>query len=99
MNDILQFNGSPAKPHKGGVSDWRQIDPIVKFIIKEIPNSDVFKKFTNVFCLIVISGGDVWVLAIKNTKPSDSGIYVCEVNSEPIVRSFHKLAGLYVYLN
>ncbi|CAH0563601.1 unnamed protein product [Brassicogethes aeneus] len=40
------------------------------------------------------SGGDVWVLFIKNPKPSDSGIYVCEVNSNPIVRSFHKLSVL-----
>ncbi|XKL66935.1 hypothetical protein PGB90_010355 [Kerria lacca] len=39
-------------------------------------------------------GGDVWVLRIKLTKASDSGIYVCEVNSEPIVRSFHKLVVL-----
>lgn len=39
------------------------------------------------------SGGDVWVLVIRNSKPTDSGIYVCEVNSNPIVRSFHKLSG------
>ncbi|XP_019771440.1 Ig-like and fibronectin type-III domain-containing protein 2 isoform X3 [Dendroctonus ponderosae] len=37
------------------------------------------------------SGGDVWVLVIKTAKPNDSGIYVCEVNSNPIVRSFHRL--------
>ncbi|KAB0793035.1 hypothetical protein PPYR_12655 [Photinus pyralis] len=37
-------------------------------------------------------GGDVWVLVIKNSKPSDSGIYVCEVNSNPVLRSFHKLS-------
>lgn len=42
----------------------------------------------------VLSGGDVWVLVIKNSKPADSGIYVCEVNSNPIVRSFHKLSVL-----
>lgn len=41
----------------------------------------------------VPSGGDVWVLVIKYAKPSDSGIYVCEVNSNPIVHSFHKLSG------
>nr|CAI5827663.1 unnamed protein product [Callosobruchus analis] len=38
------------------------------------------------------SGGDVWVLVIKNAKPTDSGVYVCEVNSSPTVRSFHKLS-------
>lgn len=32
---------------------------------------------------------------IKEAKPSDSGIYVCEVNSSPILRSFHKLSGEY----
>lgn len=42
----------------------------------------------------VPNGGDVWVLVIKNSKPVDSGIYVCEVNSNPIVRSFHKLSVL-----
>ncbi|GJQ83681.1 hypothetical protein Trydic_g14389 [Trypoxylus dichotomus] len=42
----------------------------------------------------VQSGGDVWVLVIKIVKSSDSGIYVCEVNSNPIVRSFHKLSVL-----
>ncbi|XP_023310369.1 Ig-like and fibronectin type-III domain-containing protein 1 isoform X2 [Anoplophora glabripennis] len=40
------------------------------------------------------SGGDVWVLVIKTAKPTDSGVYVCEVNSSPIVRSFHKLSVL-----
>lgn len=44
----------------------------------------------------VPSVDDVWVLAIKNVKLADSGIYVCEVNSSPIVRSFHKLSGKYI---
>lgn len=35
--------------------------------------------------------GDVWVLLIKNVKPEDSDVYVCEVNSEPVIRSFHPL--------
>ncbi|XP_057659770.1 Ig-like and fibronectin type-III domain-containing protein 1 isoform X1 [Diorhabda carinulata] len=42
----------------------------------------------------VQSGGDVWVLVIEDSKPTDSGVYVCEVNSSPIVRSFHKLSVL-----
>lgn len=46
----------------------------------------------------VANGGDVWVLVIRNSKPSDSGIYVCEVNSNPIVRSFHKLSGRSIML-
>ncbi|XP_055908191.1 Ig-like and fibronectin type-III domain-containing protein 2 [Eupeodes corollae] len=37
------------------------------------------------------SGGDVWVLLIKNTTPSDSDIYTCEVNSDPVIRSFQSL--------
>lgn len=47
----------------------------------------------------VPTGGDVWVLVIRNSKPSDSGIYVCEVNSNPIVRSFHKLSGRPLFLH
>ncbi|XP_055384146.1 Ig-like and fibronectin type-III domain-containing protein 1 isoform X3 [Condylostylus longicornis] len=37
------------------------------------------------------TGGDVWVLHIKDTKPSDTDVYVCEVNSDPVARSFHPL--------
>lgn len=37
------------------------------------------------------SGGDVWVLLIKNTKSSDSDVYTCEVNSDPVLRSFQSL--------
>lgn len=36
-------------------------------------------------------GGDVWVLLIKNVKPEDSDVYVCEVNSSPAIKSFHPL--------
>lgn len=38
-------------------------------------------------------GGDVWVLLIRETKPSDSDLYVCEVNSDPPIKSFHPLKG------
>lgn len=37
------------------------------------------------------SGGDVWVLLIKDTKPTDTDIYSCEVNSDPVIRSFQSL--------
>lgn len=40
-----------------------------------------------------LTGGDVWVLLIKETKPSDTDVYVCEVNSDPVVKSFHPLMG------
>ena len=36
---------------------------------------------------------DVWVLAIKAVKHSDAGVYVCELNTDPVVRSFHRLEG------
>ncbi|XP_013140886.1 PREDICTED: Ig-like and fibronectin type-III domain-containing protein C25G4.10 isoform X1 [Papilio polytes] len=36
-------------------------------------------------------GGDVWALVIKSVKPSDAGLYMCELNTEPPVRSFHRL--------
>ncbi|XP_013190125.1 Ig-like and fibronectin type-III domain-containing protein 1 isoform X2 [Amyelois transitella] len=39
----------------------------------------------------IAKGGDVWALVIKGVKPSDAGLYVCELNTEPPVRSFHKL--------
>lgn len=38
-------------------------------------------------------GGDVWALVIKQVKPSDAGLYICELNTEPPVRSFHRLTG------
>jgi len=38
-------------------------------------------------------GGDVWVLAIKNAQVSDSGLYICETNTEPVYKSFHNLTG------
>lgn len=41
---------------------------------------------------------DVWVLLIKNTRRSDTGLYVCEVNSEPAIKTFHSLAGKLVVL-
>jgi DB module/Fibronectin type III domain len=31
------------------------------------------------------------VLLIKAVKPEDTDVYVCEVNSEPVIRSFHTL--------
>lgn len=40
------------------------------------------------------AGGVVWVLNIKDVKPSDSGLYACEVNSNPVVRTYHKLKVL-----
>ncbi|XP_065582217.1 Ig-like and fibronectin type-III domain-containing protein 1 [Artemia franciscana] len=44
------------------------------------------------------SGGDVWVLVIRDVKASDAGIYVCEVNSNPILRSFHTLEVISISL-
>ncbi|KAG6463259.1 hypothetical protein O3G_MSEX013776 [Manduca sexta] len=36
-------------------------------------------------------GGDVWALVIKSVRASDAGLYMCELNTEPPVRSFHRL--------
>ncbi|EDW70342.2 Ig-like and fibronectin type-III domain-containing protein 1 [Drosophila virilis] len=36
-------------------------------------------------------GGEVWVLLIRSLKASDSGAYICELNSEPVLRSIHIL--------
>ena len=39
-------------------------------------------------------GGDVFVLQINNVTHSDTGLYVCEVNTEPPSRSFHRVTVL-----
>lgn len=33
----------------------------------------------------------MYVLLIKNVNPDDTDVYVCEVNSDPMLRSFHPL--------
>lgn len=45
-------------------------------------------------------GGDVWVLLITDTKPTDTDLYICEVNSNPPIKSFHSLKGdIYAHIN
>ena len=39
-------------------------------------------------------GGDVYVLQINEVKHNDTGLYICEVNTEPPLRSFHRLSVL-----
>ncbi|CAB3230215.1 unnamed protein product [Arctia plantaginis] len=39
----------------------------------------------------IAKGGDVWALVIKSVKTTDAGLYMCELNTEPPVRSFHRL--------
>lgn len=43
------------------------------------------------------SSGDVWVLLITDTKPTDTDLYVCEVNSNPPIKTFHALKGMIWY--
>lgn len=43
------------------------------------------------FSVLHEPGGQVYVLLVKNVTAKDQGMYVCEVNSDPPVRSFHKL--------
>ena len=38
-------------------------------------------------------GGDVYVLTIQATTHHDSGLYICEVDTKPPTKSFHKLSG------
>ncbi|XP_059217362.1 Ig-like and fibronectin type-III domain-containing protein 2 isoform X2 [Stomoxys calcitrans] len=54
-------------------------DPRVSILHDESPNGKVE------------SGGEVWVLLIKRLKPSDKGTYICELNSDPVLRSIHIL--------
>ncbi|XP_067642607.1 Ig-like and fibronectin type-III domain-containing protein 1 isoform X2 [Eurosta solidaginis] len=37
------------------------------------------------------SGGEVWVLLVKGLTIHDSGSYICELNSDPVLRSIHIL--------
>lgn len=39
------------------------------------------------------TGGEVWVLLIKTLKTNDSGAYICELNTDPVLRSIHILTG------
>lgn len=57
------------------------------------PRADLFLSGKFAYVSKCVPGGDVWVLVIKDAKSTDSGIYVCEVNSNPVVQSFHKLSG------
>ena len=41
----------------------------------------------------IFLGGDVYVLTIQATTHRDSGLYICEIDSTPISKSFHKLTG------
>ena len=39
-------------------------------------------------------GGQVYVLLIKNLTVRDAGVYICELNTQRITRSFHELKVL-----
>lgn len=39
-------------------------------------------------------GGDVWVLSIREVQVNDSGIYICELNTDPVSQTFHQLTVL-----
>ncbi|XP_075164635.1 Ig-like and fibronectin type-III domain-containing protein 2 [Haematobia irritans] len=54
-------------------------DPRVSVLHDENPNGKIE------------SGGEVWVLLIKRVKASDKGSYICELNSDPVLRSIHIL--------
>ena len=41
--------------------------------------------------LIHNEGGEVYILLISNLTVADSGLYSCELNTQPPLRSFHKL--------
>lgn len=38
------------------------------------------------------AGGDVWVLVIKSVQLDDAGVYMCEVNSNPILTSHYVIS-------
>jgi len=43
------------------------------------------------FSVLHENGGQVYVLLLRATVASDAGMYLCEVNSNPPIRSFHQL--------
>lgn len=43
-------------------------------------------------------GGQVYVLLVSNVTSKDAGMYICELNSDPPVRSFHELKVLSPFL-
>ena len=43
-------------------------------------------------------GGQVYVLLVSNVTSKDAGMYICELNSDPVVRSFHELKVLSAFL-
>eukprot|EP00090_Calanus_glacialis_P031499 TRINITY_DN5209_c0_g1_i1.p1 TRINITY_DN5209_c0_g1~~TRINITY_DN5209_c0_g1_i1.p1 ORF type:complete len:1460 (-),score=250.05 TRINITY_DN5209_c0_g1_i1:454-4833(-) len=43
-------------------------------------------------------GGQVYVLVVANVTSRDAGMYICELNSDPTVRSFHELKVLSAFL-
>jgi len=38
-------------------------------------------------------GGSVFVLSVSNLTAADSGLFICELNTKPPTRTFHKLQG------
>ena len=43
-------------------------------------------------------GGQVYVLVVANVTSRDAGMYICELNSDPTIRSFHELKVLSAFL-
>ena len=54
---------------------------------------DAFR-WLSMYSLLTFTGGDVYVLQIANVTHKDSGLYVCEVNTDPALSSFHELTVL-----
>jgi hypothetical protein len=43
---------------------------------------------------LLSTGGEVYVLSIHDVTLDDAGMYVCEVNSDPPLESFHEMRGI-----
>ena len=49
------------------------------------------------FILNHFKGGDVYVLTIQATTHRDSGLYICEIDSTPISKSFHNISSKHFF--
>lgn len=79
-NDTILWRKGPSEILSAGLNRVTS-DKRISVLHDEVPS----KKPSNG------GSGDVWVLLIKSVKLSDTDVYVCEVNSDPVLRSFHTL--------
>lgn len=102
LPEVIKIDPTPNEPVHRAVGD----SVVLTCIVKDIRDHTLLWKYgkdkviaantakiTNDKRISIFhdEGGDVWALAIDNLTVKDTGSYVCEVNSNPPKRTFHKL--------